>query len=82
MEISNHGYSSQDFSCDIYALKQEEYDRFMALYESCSGVYVYDQEVMEQIEEECSAFFAGQKTAEETASLIQNVVGLYMAERS
>lgn len=82
VEISNHGYSSQDFSCDIYALKQEEYDRFMALYESCSGVYVYDQEVMEQIEEECGAFFAGQKTAEETASLIQNVVGLYMAERS
>ena len=33
------------------------------------------------IEEECQAFFAGQKTAEETARLIQDRAGLYVFEQ-
>ena len=42
----------------------------------------YDQSLMEIISDEAGAFFAGEKTAEETARLIQNRVQLYMAEQS
>jgi ABC-type glycerol-3-phosphate transport system substrate-binding protein len=82
VEVSNHGYSiGNDFEVQIYSLKQEELDAFMALYENCTGIYTYDQEIMDIIREECAPFFAGQKTAEETAKLIQNRIGLYVAER-
>ena len=71
----------EDFMLDIYAMKQEEYDALMALYERCSSVYSSDQEIMDIIMEEAAAFFDGQKTAEETANLIQNRLSLYMAEQ-
>lgn len=41
-----------------------------------------DQSLMEIINDEAGAFFAGEKTAEETAQIIQNRVQLYMAEQS
>lgn len=82
VEISNMGIGySDDFFVDIYATTQEEYDTFMDIYERTQSVYSYDTDMMDIITEECAAFFAGQKTAEETASLIQNRVSLYVAER-
>ena len=82
-EISTMGYGiGNDFNVEIYAMKQDEYDAFMRLYENCKTVYSYDQSVMTIIQEECEPFFAGQKTAEEVASIIQNRLSLYMAERT
>ena len=83
IEISNHGYGiGNDFSIEIYSMKQEEYDALMALYERCSSVYSSDQEIMDIIMEEAAAFFDGQKTAEETANLIQNRLSLYISEQA
>ena len=65
----------------IYELKQEEVDLFMEIYENCSNFYSYDQEITDLISEEAAAFFAGQKTAEETAKLIQDRVSLYVMEQ-
>jgi hypothetical protein len=62
-------------------MKQAEYDMFMALYESCTNVYSYNEEMMTIILEEAAPFFEGQKTAQETANLIQNRIGLFMAEK-
>ena len=55
---------------DILALTQEEYDLFMRVYE-----------INNIITEETAAFFDGQKTAEETAKIIQDRVSLYVAEK-
>ena len=82
VEISNSGYGiGEDFMLDVYSMKQEEYDAFLELYENCNSVYSYDEDVMDIINEECEAFFAGQKTAEETAGIIQDRLSLYLAEQ-
>ena len=82
VEVSHMGVGvGEDFMLDIYAMKQEEFDAFMELYENCSSVYSYDESILQLVQEESQAFFAGQKSAEETASLIQNRLSLYMAEQ-
>lgn len=73
------GYG-EDFMVELYAVKQEEYDAFMELYNNCTQVNSNDTSVLSLIMEEAQVFFDGQKSAEETASLIQNRVSLYMAE--
>ena len=66
---------------ELYAITQEEMDLFMKLYESCGGVTSYNENISNIVNEETAAFFDGQKTAEETASLIQNRVSLYIQEQ-
>lgn len=81
-EVSNVGIGiGDDFSLDLYAATQADYDLLMELYENCHTVARQDQDIMKLIQEEAGAFFAGQKTAEETAKLIQDRVGLYMMEQ-
>lgn len=81
-ELSSVSYGiGNDLWVDIYAMTQEEYDAFMRLYESCNSIYTYNNTVYEIIQEEAAAFFDGQKTAEETAKIIQDRVGLYVMEQ-
>lgn len=42
---------------------------------------VYDETILGIIESESLPFLAGQKTAEETAKIIQSKVSLYIAEQ-
>lgn len=80
--VSNHSYGFSDGTeIQVYAMTQEEYDSFLRLYESCNSVTAYNQEISNIISEETAAFFDGQKTAEETASLIQNRISLYISEQ-
>lgn len=80
--ISNGGISFGDGEMiEIYAATQKDIDLFMKVYESCGGVTSYNQDISNIINEETAAFFDGQKTAEETASLIQNRVNLYVSEQ-
>ncbi len=81
VEISMGGIGFDDFMVDLYAVKQEEYDAFWAAYEGCERVASSNNEVMELINGHTGAFFDGQKTAEETAKLIQDSVSLYMMEQ-
>ena len=61
--------------------KSVEYQQLMDLINSTTSVYGYDEGVMDVIEEDVKAFFAGQKTAQETAALIQNRVQTYVNEK-
>ena len=63
-------------------MTQEQYDTVKDLIEHTNRIMRYDQSLMEIISDEAGAFFAGEKTAEETAQLIQNRVQLYLAEQS
>lgn len=65
----------------IYAMTQEEYALFLEVYESCQTLNTYHTDISELVMEEAAACFAGQKTAEETARLVQNRVSLYLQEQ-
>jgi len=64
-----------------YAMTQQQYDQFMALYEKTNSAAGYIEAINNIIREETEPFFAGEKTAEETAKLIQNRAGLYVFEQ-
>lgn len=81
VEVSTGGIGYNDFSVDLYAIKQEDFDAFWALYESCNTVTSTNQEVTNLITDQAAAFLDGKKTAEETAKLIQDQVSLYMMEQ-
>ena len=60
---------------------QEQVDKYMALINSCDTCLGRDKTVMDIITEELKPFFAGDKTAEETAEIIQNRVQTYVYEQ-
>lgn len=66
----------------MHPLTQEEADQIMDLINSVSGTYSYDQNIMDIVKEGADAFFAGQKSAQEAAEIIQNRVSIYVAEQS
>ena len=70
-----------DIMVEIFALKQEEADQVLELINATNRVYSYDQEIYDIITDDAAAFFEGQKSADETAKLIQNRVSLYVNEQ-
>lgn len=61
-------------------LSQKDIDKVMELIDSIDHTSSYDENMMSIITEETGSFFAGEKSAEETASLIQNRIQLYISE--
>ncbi len=77
MELESNNYGFEDTWTEV---TQEDID---ALYEvinaSCDGS-VLDQHIWNIIEEEAEVYFGGEKSAEETAMIIQNRVQIYVSE--
>ncbi len=73
---------SADKVIDYYALKQADADEIMGVINSTTKVLRYDQSIVDIINDECKAYFDGDKTAEETASLVQSRVSIYVNEQS
>jgi hypothetical protein len=71
----------EDLVVEIYALTQEDADQFLDLINSTNRVYSYDEDIMEIINDEAAAYIAGQKSAEDTAAMIQSRVSLYVNEQ-
>ncbi|MDR1329656.1 MAG: hypothetical protein LBK23_08660 [Oscillospiraceae bacterium] len=65
-----------------YALTREEADRVLRAIEGADAVASSDEQISKIIMEEAEAFWAGAKTAEETASVIQSRAALYVSESS
>ena len=59
---------------------QADYDQFMELYNAIDRMYRYDENVYNIVNEQCGAYFSGDKSLEETASQIQSRVKLYVNE--
>ena len=53
----------------------------MDLINSAERTASYDESIMEIIRDEAAAFFAGQKSAKETAAVIQSRVNIYVNEQ-
>lgn len=66
----------------IYAMTKEQYDLFLEVYETCQTINSCNEDISQLVMDEAAAYFAGQKTAEETARLIQNRVCLYLREQA
>jgi len=61
-------------------VEQADVDKVMALYNSIDSLYRYDEKIMDAVNEVAGQYFAGDKPLDETASLIQNKVKLYVNE--
>lgn len=82
IEISSGGMSANGGeTVEFYAVTQAQYDKFMALLDQTTAVESYDSNVLDIITEETGAYFAGEKSAQDTAAAINNRVGLYVAEQ-
>lgn len=68
--------------CWYYATTQEEYDQLMALYNAIDTYSRWDPDLESIIIETAGAYFAGDKSLDETAALIQNRASLYVNEQS
>ena len=80
-EISRVRYGVyDDVSIPIDALTQEEYDLLMALYNAAEGTTDYDRNLINIITEQAGAYFAGDRSLDDTVAAIQSRVGLYLAE--
>lgn len=81
VESPKMGMGMDDFMVDIMAATQEEIDELKALIDSISSIYnTQNTSVLDLISEDASAFFEGQKSAKDVASVIQNRVQTYINE--
>ena len=55
-------------------------EKMMNLIKSATSVYSYDTDLMKIITEEAAAYFAGQKSVDEVADIIQNRASTYISE--
>ena len=58
------------------AMTEEQLEKLVTFLLSVNRRYYENEEIMDIVSEETEAFFAGDKTAEETALVIQNRVQL------
>ena len=73
-------YQNDGMSIPYYPATQEEIDQFMALYNAAEGTSDYDVNLMNIITEQAGAYFAGDRSLDDTVAAIQSRVGLYLAE--
>ena len=78
---SSIGWGDDDFMVEIYALKQDEADRIVDFINSIDRLYSYDENIMNIIKEQSLPFFNGQKSAKDTAALIQSRVNIIVNEQ-
>ena len=66
---------------ELYGVTDEQIDKFMKVIESADQAMDLNTRIYNIVKEEAAAFFAGQKSPEEVAKLIQTKVSLYLGEQ-
>ena len=72
----------EDGEINVYAMSQEQADQILDLINSTKVVTGYDTNIMDIISDEVAAYFAGDKSLDDTVNMIQSRVNLYVAEQS
>ena len=80
IQESKGGWGWATLNIDLQATTQTEYDQIMELYNAIDSLYSYDTKISEIVSDVAGSYFAGDKTLEETAGLIQNRVKTYVNE--
>lgn len=65
---------------DIYSLTQEDVDGLNSLIRKVDKLYQFDEQIGNIVMEEAESYFAGAKTAQEAADIIQSRIHLYVNE--
>ena len=81
IEISNSGWGWGSLSIQIYAMKPDEAENLRELISTTTKLYKFDQNICDIVTEQLPAFFSGDKTAQETAKLIQSKAMIYVNEQ-
>ncbi|MEZ3427041.1 MAG: extracellular solute-binding protein [Lachnospiraceae bacterium] len=71
---------SDGFEVNVYAVTKEEADEILHVISQIDGIYEYDASIMDILLEEIAPYFAGQKSVDEAAGIIQSRVQLYINE--
>ena len=71
---------TNDLQVPSRAATQEDVDKVMELYNAVDSMYAYDEKIFDAVKEVASQYFAGDKPLDDTASLIQSKVSLYVNE--
>ena len=66
---------------EIYCLTEDQVQQIRELILTTTKVADYNQEILDIVKEQAAPFFAGQKTAEEVAKLVQSKANLYVNEQ-
>lgn len=75
---TSYSYNSLHF--DLPAPSEEDIAAIVHMIENGKGVSDADRMVLQIVEEEAAAYFAGQRSAEDVSHMIQNRVQLYVGE--
>ena len=79
--VAHCGYNVDGVDLTGKPITQDQADAYIRMIENASCAMV-DPNIEAIVREETDAFFAGDKTAEETAAIIQNRVSIYLGEKS
>lgn len=81
IEISHYSYGWDDVNFQLYAATEEDAQAVYDIIDRISGLSnSYDEQIMSIIEEECGAYFAGQKSVDEVAGIVQSRIQTYVNE--
>ena len=80
IEESHSSWGINNFTIDVFATKQEEYDQIMDLYNQVDRMSGSDDNVYDIVTEVAGSYFAGDRSLDDAASLIQNKVTTYVNE--
>ena len=70
-----------DFHIELFALTQEEADTMREIIDTASLTARFEIDAFDMIMEEMLPFFAGDRSAADTARILENRIGIFMSER-
>ena len=80
IQESSMGYGMGDLMVNIQATSQEEYDQVMDLYNAIDTLASSDNSIYDIVKEVAGSYFAGDRSLDDAAALIQNKVTIYVNE--
>ena len=66
---------------EVYALSEDQIQQIRELILTTTKVADYNQEILDIVREQAAPYFAGQKTADEVAKLVQSKANIYVNEQ-
>jgi ABC-type glycerol-3-phosphate transport system substrate-binding protein len=81
-EPSEYTVGDQTITIPNLSAEDREYLKDLIYNANVSGMSVWDSDIEDIVNEEINAYFAGEKTAKQTAEIIQNRVSIMVSEQS
>ncbi len=73
---------SSGWSCEVYEATEEDIQGIRDMFSGAKAQGVHNKTIITMVQEEAAAYFAGQKTAQEVADIIQSRMEIYISENT